>query len=178
MTKDIQRCSICSQIAGDATGDLISKALGDRFYVRRVPFESASFAVIPSVGPVTPGHSLLCPKSHTTSIARLDEEVAAELLQFKSYLRAVLRRIFEAPVHCFEHGSGSTTRRILCTVEHAHLHFVPAGVDVLDTLLAHGTWIEILDEGLTALQNVVGGDEYLYYENPGRPRLRHASRWN
>ena len=58
---NITACCLCSQIAGWEENDLISRLLGGDTYVRRVPFESESFALVPSLGPLVPGHTLLCP---------------------------------------------------------------------------------------------------------------------
>src|SRR5687767_7682147 len=119
-------CCLCSQIAGSAEHDLISRALKERTYVRRVPIESEHFAVIPSVGPLAPGHSLLCPIQHVKSIAQIPADAETEFRAIKELLQDLLQRAFGAPVHCFEHGSSPANSRVLCTVDHAHLHFVPA----------------------------------------------------
>ncbi|MHB8149810.1 MAG: HIT family protein [Desulfobulbia bacterium] len=152
------------------------QTLGDQNYVRRIPLESDQFAVIPSVGPLARGHSLLCPKFHIKSFALLPTEYRSEFAVIKSRLHSLLCRTFEAPIHCFEHGSALASSKILCTVDHAHLHFVPAEVNLLDILLAEGEWLEISPD-LANLSTAVGNMEYLYYEAPdGRAFVANASR--
>jgi diadenosine tetraphosphate (Ap4A) HIT family hydrolase len=162
---DTRTCCLCSQIAGDAKHDLIRRTIGDQMYVRRIPIETKQFVVIPSVGPLSRGHSLLCPRDHIKNIGQLPLVSEREFAAIKSKLRKLLWRVFEAPVHCFEHGSASATSRVLCTVDHAHLHFVPSGVDVLHTLRSQGDWVEIRSS-LDSLSATVGEKEYLYYETP------------
>ena len=159
------RCCLCSQIEGDASGDLISKTIGETEYLRRIPMENARFAVIPSLGPLTRGHSLLCPKPHIKSFANLPLDADQDYSSLKSLLRERLGDLFKVPVHCFEHGSAPASSRILCTVEHAHLHFVPANVALLDILLSQGEWLEISPR-LQDLSAAVFDNEYLYYETP------------
>jgi ATP adenylyltransferase len=158
-------CCLCSQILGDFQNDLISRSIREDIYTRRVPLESELFAVIPSVGPLARGHSLLCPRAHVRSIANLPPEAGIEYAAMRSRLRQIIGRVFKAPVHCFEHGSAATSSKIVCTVDHAHLHFLPANVDVLRSLLETGGWVEIGTD-LRALSDAVSGCEYLYYETP------------
>src|SRR5205807_311575 len=59
--------------------------------------------------------------------------------------------------------------RVLCTVDHAHLHFVPANVDMREALqYQQAPWIDF-DGSLQALRTLVGTDEYLFYESPIGP---------
>ena len=71
-------CCICSQIDGQADGDLIARLLPEQPYVRRVLLESEGFAGLPSLGPLVPGHSLLCPRMHLLGLAYLDPSWHAE----------------------------------------------------------------------------------------------------
>src|SRR3954464_12290217 len=114
-------CCICSQIEGQPDGDLVARLLPSQPYVRRVLLETDGFAAIPSLGPLTPGHSLLCPKSHTPSFASLDPRLEEELDHARVALSADLGDLYGGEVHVFEHGMSAATGRVLCTVEHAHL---------------------------------------------------------
>lgn len=165
MTANLKQCCLCSQISGFAENDLISQMIGERDYVRRVPVESSEFAVVPSLGPLAPGHSLLCPKAHLKSFAQLALEAEPEFLAIKLRMTELLREMYGAPVHCFEHGSSRLSTRVLCTVEHAHLHLVPADIDVLKTLVESGSWVEIAP-GLESLVAAVEDREFLYYQTP------------
>jgi diadenosine tetraphosphate (Ap4A) HIT family hydrolase len=167
-------CCICSQIAGDESNDLIAKTLESSVYLRRVAFESEYFAVIPSLGPLALGHSLLCPKQHYKSFASLPHIYEEDYNLMKARLSEVLQSLYGMPVHCFEHGSAKEATEPLCTVDHAHMHFIPAAVDILESLGKNFGW-ESVDGSLLNLHRVSGGLEYLYYEAPdGRQRLAKA----
>jgi diadenosine tetraphosphate (Ap4A) HIT family hydrolase len=164
-----QPCCICSEIRGERDNDLIAKALGGEFYIRRVALEAATFAVLPSLGPLAPGHVLLCPKGHYRSFAALPRELHPGFEDLKQRLTGLLCATYGGPVHYFEHGMASRGGRVVCTVEHAHLHAVPSFVDVWHCLNSEAGW-EAVNSGLDNLKLAVGGLEYLYYELPDGKR--------
>jgi diadenosine tetraphosphate (Ap4A) HIT family hydrolase len=159
------KCCLCSQIAGDEDGDLIHSLLGSASYVRHVAFETEQFALIPSLGPLTDGHVLMCPKQHVKSLVALPEELSEEYECLKRGLIAVMRQTYGHPIHCFEHGSARNSNRILCTVDHAHLHILPAAVDAA-VVLAGMPRCTHYTGGLATLRRLVGSGEYIYYESP------------
>lgn len=160
-----RECCLCSQIEGLKENDLIARLLPGQPYVRRVMLESVSFAVMPSLGPLVPGHSLLCPKAHLRSFAHIDDHLHAEYEEIKAELRTTLREIYRVEVTLFEHGMAATGNRILCTVDHAHMHFLPLP-DMFDAgAAAEGEWTEF-DGSLTTLQQLSEGREYIFYETP------------
>lgn len=156
-------CCICSQIAGDAENDLIACLLPDQPYVRRVLLEDDSFAVIPSLGPLTTGHSLLCPKAHIRSFAWLDDGLHAQYATVRSTLRQQLQSRYGHEVHVFEHGMARIGDRTVCTVEHAHMHFVPLPRSI--ELPLGDAWMPF-DGSLRSLRALTGDDEYVLYAAP------------
>ena len=167
-----QDCCLCSQIAGDPRNDLIASLLPDSPYVRRIMLEDAAFAVVPSLGPLVPGHSLLCPKVHVRSFAALDRHHHGAYAGMKATLRERLRERYGGEIHVFEHGMAGTGNRVVCTVDHAHMHFLPlpsafdAGLD--------DEWIPF-DGSLEALRELSAGAEYVLYEPPaGTAQLLRA----
>ncbi len=156
MTAD---CCICGQIEGDPTRDLLHRARGERTYERWIPYETDRFAVIPSIGALVPGHVLLCPRRHLRSSALLDELETAELLLAEAWLEGILLKEFGGPVQLFEHGNSATGTHVGCSVEHAHLHFVPSAPDLWPTIRRELPWTR-LDQPLT---RYVGGREYIRY---------------
>jgi hypothetical protein len=68
-------------------------------------------------------------------------------------------------IHVFEHGAGRADGKTVCTVDHAHLHLVPARVDVLPRLLREYHWQEVAP-GFGDLSAAAGVGEYLYYQTP------------
>ncbi len=158
-------CCLCSQIRGEESNDLISKLLPRGPYTRRVSWESEHFAVIPSLGPLVPGHVLLCPKGHVKNMACLPGAYDDELHAVKLALCEKLTGLFGLPVHLFEHGSPKEGTRVVCTVDHAHLHFVPADAEVWESTRDEVKWSSVAAMP-SALRAVAGCTEYLYYESP------------
>lgn len=158
-------CCLCSQVAGEESNDHIARMLHGEPYVRRVMLESESFAAIPSLGPLASGHTLLCPKMHVRSFAQLEPGLYGEYQVMKEKLRRALSHQYDSGIHLFEHGMAATGDRILCTTDHAHMHFVPlpgsCDVDSIEQL----PWTEF-DGSLGALTQFSRGREYILYEPP------------
>ena len=159
-------CCLCSQIAGWKENDLIARLLPpDQPYARRIIFESASFAVVPSLGPLVRGHMLLCPKAHVRSFAQVYDNLHTEYEEVKARLSAVLREKYAAEITLFEHGMAATGDRILCTVDHAHMHFVPLP-PAFDAGPANRLeWMKF-DGSLSSLCMLSRGHEYVFYGAP------------
>lgn len=169
MSAVVPDCCLCSQIAGNPDGDLISRLSHDETYVRRIPIESANFAVVPSLGPVVPGHSLIVPKAHFKSFSDVlrgtNYAGGAELQALRRSLSGVLSTLYQAPVHQFEHGSPAGNPKVLCTVDHAHLHFLPTSVNIQPRLSEDSRWAPC-PGGLERLASSTSGKEYMFYESP------------
>jgi ATP adenylyltransferase len=158
-------CCICSQIRGDANNDLLAQLVEPDKYVRRVPLESESFAVIPSIGPLVEGHVLLCPKQHFKSFAQMPTMLEDEFAIIKKRLSAILTRTYRHRIHYFEHGSAKAAEQPMCTVEHAHLHLVPTDIQIWPTIQHQFEWRRI-ESNITDLSALVGNMEYIWYETP------------
>jgi diadenosine tetraphosphate (Ap4A) HIT family hydrolase len=163
MTKSA--CCICSQICGDATNDLVAQIVDPVRYVRRVPMESESFAVIPSIGPLVDGHVLLCPKHHFKSFAQTPARLEDECIGIKKQLSALLSQTYGLPIHYFEHGSAKKALEPMCTVEHAHIHFVPTDAEIWSDIQHEFEW-QPVDKDIANLAEFVGDMEYIWYESP------------
>ena len=166
---DVTKCFLCGQIAGDATRDLLSQMLPSQPYRRRVILENDAFAVIPSLGPLTAGHVLLCPKEHNSSFAHLggckNECVEESYSDLKERLRQLLEKHYTAAVHVFEHGMATDGNHIPCTTDHAHLHFIPVPRSVKIDANGSAAWTTC-DTSLAALAARACGQEYLLHETP------------
>ncbi len=113
-------CCFCTDLRSqDRTLELSKKA-----FFNRVCRESANFAAFPSLSPVGPGHSLIIPKFHTTSMAQIKSSHIVELSEFIEYIASVLKERF-GPMLVFEHGIG-LERSGGCGVTHAHFHLLSA----------------------------------------------------
>jgi ATP adenylyltransferase len=164
MFKTIE-CCLCSQVAGEEFNDLIAVMLPGEPYVRRVMLESGSFAAIPSLGPLTSGHALLCPKMHVRSFAQLEPSLHDEYQAVKKKLWRALSYRYDTAVHLFEHGMAATGDRIICTTDHAHMHFVPLPCTCEVNGIQQLPWTEF-DGSLRKLTELSQGREYILYEPP------------
>lgn len=164
-------CHLCGQIAGDRRRDLIAQLLPGAPYVRRVVADSDSFAVIPSLGPLADGHLLVCPRHHLRRFADTPVEVHAEYAELRRHIVTALTETYGRAVHVFEHGMACAHGGALCTVDHAHVHFVPLPDHVPALDPGDGDWREF-DGRLDTLAALTGGRAYISYEPPGgTPRL-------
>ena len=170
---ETNECCLCAQIHGRAPDDLIAALLPEQPYARRVMYECDAFALVPSLGPLVPGHSLLCPKTHVRSFAELPARLDAVFTRVKSELQSRLAALYDAEVHVFEHGVAAGGTRTLCTVDHAHMHLVPLPRALADVTPA-GRWVPC-EASLSDLRARAAGQEYIYYESAaGERRLRAA----
>ena len=121
-------CAMCSQIHGDADGDLIHQLLGEKDYRRRVVDLNDDYVIIPSLGGLGSRHLLLCPTRHER---RIVDGAAARPEPFAEALAAIQRLAAigacDEQFIVFEHGAEKTGPSIPCTVEHAHLHVIGTG---------------------------------------------------
>jgi hypothetical protein len=75
----------------------------------------------------------------------------------------------------FEHGTGQSAGRVLCTVDHAHTHFVPLPATASDPAFDETEWLPF-DGTLRTLATLTAGCEYVVYEPPGgTARVRLAA---
>jgi diadenosine tetraphosphate (Ap4A) HIT family hydrolase len=81
-------------------------------------------AVVPTIGPLSPGHVLLMPRRHITSFGELSTLEASAAIRAILELESILHRRFGESI-AFEHGSMSLRGAGGCGVDHAHMHFVP-----------------------------------------------------
>jgi ATP adenylyltransferase len=144
-------CNLCKEVTGAAAG--------------------AEFALLASYGALTVGHTLLCPARHVRSVAALPQPVADLVLKHVSDLAILLGDVTGEGVHVFEHGSAREGTRVACSVEHAHVHLLPADADINSALNAMGAWHPLQWSG-SSLNALSAGREYLLYRDPnGLARL-------
>lgn len=84
--------------------------------------ESKSFRAIYNIAPILPGHSLVVPKRHITSIMDLDPDESADLIHFSKDVVRLLLKAFNASGFDWTIQEGIDAGQ---TVEHLHLHLIP-----------------------------------------------------
>jgi hypothetical protein len=83
----------------------------------------------------------------------------------KKRVSAMLAETYGQRVHYFEHGSAKKAQQPMCTVEHAHLHFVPTDVEIWSDIEDAFEW-QPVESNIGDLSALVGDMEYVWYESP------------
>lgn len=84
--------------------------------------ESENFLALYNIAPILPGHSLVVPKRHVSSLMDLDED---ELCEFTCFGREMVRVLMEAfGVDSFN-WTIQEREEAGQTIEHLHLHLLP-----------------------------------------------------
>lgn len=84
--------------------------------------ESKFFRAMYNIAPILPGHSLVVPKRHITSIMDLDADESAEIIHFSKNVVRLLLKAFDASGFDWTIQEGNDAGQ---TVEHLHLHLIP-----------------------------------------------------
>lgn len=156
-------CCLCSQIAGDVRGDLLHRWLQRGQYERTVADLAANWHAIPSIGALVPGHTLLCPGTHTRSFASAMSSDCHGAIESLALLDSALSACFGGPAQVFEHGNAADGATLACSIEHAHLHVVPGVPDLWPFIDGRVIWQPIA--GIAALSEATGRSEYLLFRD-------------
>jgi ATP adenylyltransferase len=162
-------CAFCAQINGRTSDNELLRVLGTDWARRPLLAELGDAVTMPSIGALTTGHVLVCPRTHVCSTAGAEAEVAGDVARLAVRVRAFLELRFGEIVHEFEHGSPSDGSRVACSIEHAHVHLVPAAVDPMPALSGLATWRPGPHDPAD-LAACVQGREYISYREPGGRR--------
>lgn len=132
----------------------------------QVLLETEHFVVVPSVGALVPGWLLIVPRRSVLAVGALDDESVSELDGIKQVLFQLLRREFGSAC-AFEHGPSARGQSVGCSVDHAHLHVVPAPCHLIDASVnfVNGClkW-EPASGLLSTMERFRMGRSYLYVE--------------
>lgn len=113
-------CCFCREFdAGEMPGDFVVN-MGQR---NRVFMSDEHFVAMPTVSPLSVGHTLIVPMVHLTSLAQLDRQRRISLATFSKRVVAKVRDRYGSFL-LFEHGVGAG-KTGGCGVTHAHLHVLP-----------------------------------------------------
>lgn len=133
-----------------------------------VLFESDNFVAIPTVGALLEGWLLIVPRKFTLCFGNLPAEQVNEFLSFKSEVVNYVRDAY-GPVAVFEHGPSHQGSTVGCSVDHAHLHVVPARFDLFESISQvfddHLNWERSVDLE-SARRKFERQLPYLYVEQP------------
>jgi diadenosine tetraphosphate (Ap4A) HIT family hydrolase len=109
-------CSLCVAVA-DATRH------ANPFLYNRKLLETARFIVLPSLGPLVPGHVMVVGKEHQASLGTMGKAAIEEYEQLANSLRRAPFLRDGIPLEA-EHGSTGNDKAGACVV-HTHVHWLP-----------------------------------------------------
>jgi diadenosine tetraphosphate (Ap4A) HIT family hydrolase len=115
------------------------------------------------ISPLTIGHVILIPRSHSLNFAGLWADEPTQLRDAVSQVVDVLEQHFDSAGLVLEHGSTKRDDAGGC-IAHAHLHFVPGATDIDDALAPYGPRAI---GGFDELADAVGHDQaYVFAGSP------------
>lgn len=84
--------------------------------------ESENFRAIYNIAPILPGHSLIIPKTHVTSLLDLGSDDIAEMVIFSQKCVKLLQKVFNTTGFNWTIQEGEEAGQ---TIRHLHLHLIP-----------------------------------------------------
>ncbi|MBN1647006.1 MAG: HIT family protein [Spirochaetales bacterium] len=97
--------------------------------------ERESSVAFLDINPVSPGHSLVIPKSHFTNVADAPDDVLAELISHAKEVALMLKDVLNASGFNIVNANGRAAQQ---SVFHLHFHVVPRFDDDRLNLFFHG----------------------------------------
>lgn len=128
-------CDICDEIQ-HGQNNLFAKHLYYQYkkagLTTRQVFINNHFFLIPSVGPISPCHLLLCPLNHVSSFAQIDQSQMEDIQTILNDVINAVKKEYGYAI-AFEHGTSSNNRGST-SCNHAHIHILATKIP-LDILL-------------------------------------------
>lgn len=84
--------------------------------------ESDNFRALYNIVPILPGHSLIIPKKHITSVMEFTDSELSELMVFSRNVLTILIKVFKAEAFNWTIQEGAQAGQ---TISHLHLHLIP-----------------------------------------------------
>jgi len=163
----VSACTICAELCDEKELNLFRGFCEDSKYESRIVDETENFVALPALGQIVEGYMLVVSRAHFLSFGAVlkDHSREEELIALIQKVQNRLEQVYGHKGIIFEHGPASPTRRAGCCTDHAHLHLVPVGVDLMELLATDPLpWVTI--ESLSGLTECVKrGDAYLFYQN-------------
>jgi diadenosine tetraphosphate (Ap4A) HIT family hydrolase len=133
----------------------------------RILHETNQFVVMADISPLVPGHVMIVPKAHILCYGAVGDSAQDEFSGLVNATRSIIKEHY-GPSVILEHGTRSVDD-VADHVSHAHLHVVPAVIDIRDSLLNFNiTTIASLSD----LSRWAARDEaYIYFESCAGERV-------
>lgn len=118
-----EECDLCNELNGK---DCSFTKIYQNEMRSRVIFQTTNFAVIPTIGQIVEGHTLILPFKHYTSIGGLPAVRILELETLIEMVKDAIASSYGVQPLFFEHGTvGNGKESGGCGIYHMHLHAVP-----------------------------------------------------
>jgi ATP adenylyltransferase len=95
----------------------------------RFLYESNDFLIFPALGSFVEGYLLICPRIHMPSLAGLERALIPKFHLVLEETKRIVQATFGSVI-LFEHGMATCERRAGGCIDHAHMHILPADVDL------------------------------------------------
>ena len=155
-------CPFCRELQSGRLPDFVDSDIESR-----ILHETDRFVVIPDISPLVPGHVMIVPKAHILCYGAVEAAAWDEFLDIVNTTRAIIGQHY-GPSVILEHGTRSVDD-VADHVSHAHLHIVPADIDIRDSLVNFNT---TTIARLSDLSNWAARDEaYIYFESCAGERM-------
>lgn len=122
---------------------------------------NTSGVVVPSVGSLVAGWSLVVPRTASLNFRELGQAGRANLATLRASAAAILTASFNLPVFEFEHGPELFGSLVGCGVDQAHLHQVPLPFDLLELIKRSGLAVRDLGISSDPWANIEQADYWL-----------------
>ena len=157
-------CPFCRELQSGALPDFC-----DVDVESRILHETDRFVVVPDISPLVPGHVMILPKAHILCYGAVEAAAHDEFLAIVNATRTILREHY-GPSVILEHGTSSIDD-VADHVTHAHLHIIPAPIDIRDSLLTFNFNTTTV-ASLSDLTHWAARDEgYIYFESCAGERM-------
>jgi diadenosine tetraphosphate (Ap4A) HIT family hydrolase len=169
-------CSLCAELTGAQPP--LHTLLGVSAPPSRVLLESENWVVVPTLGPLVPGHIMLVPRGHFYSALACPDLLLRECDAMIDRCVTRLRDLYDQPVVMFEHGAEpGTQKKCGACIEHAHLHLLPGPSSFVRSVTSEErNWVSA--RTLWGLRAELGASAYLLAGELAPGRAMFARRPN
>ena len=155
-------CPFCREIQSGKLPDFVDADIDSR-----ILHETNRFVVMADISPLVPGHVMIVPKAHILCYGAVEANARDEFSGIVNATRTILKEHY-GPSVVLEHGT-SSLEPVADHVTHAHLHIVPAAIDIRDSLVNFNT---TTIASLSDLSKWAARDEaYVYFESCAGERV-------
>lgn len=134
-------------------------------------YRTDNFIVVPDIAPLIEGHLLIIPITHYLCCGAALQEHSAELAELKAFITHVVQTAY-GDCMFIEHGAAQDLRAGN-SIDHAHLHCLPADIDITVSSNELGVW-EQLYSFLELCTFSTQNKAYLFYENTRGRKYVHV----